>query len=84
MDSLNAMRWTLGLVSSLTFALGCAPPPQAGKGGKCHAITDCKPGLACIEGKCSADLSSIEGEVPEYEGEAPAPDAGTTADAGSP
>jgi hypothetical protein len=69
------MRLLFGVVVSLTFALSCAPPPQAGKGGKCHAITDCKPGLACIEGKCSTDLSSIEGEIPEYA----AADAGASA-----
>ena len=82
LDSLSPMRPVPALVMCLTFGLGCAPPPQAGKGGKCHAITDCKPGLACVEGKCTGDLSAIEGDVPEYEGETPtASDAGVPHDA---
>jgi hypothetical protein len=71
------MRPVPALVICLTFGLGCAPPPQAGKGGKCHAISDCKPGLACVEGKCTSDLSAIEGDVPDYPAETPvATDAG--------
>ena len=79
------MRLLLAVVLLLTLSLSCAPPPQAGKGGKCHAISDCKPGLACVEGKCSTDLSSLEGEVPEYPGETVgAAEAGAAPDAGSP
>jgi len=68
------------LVLMLVLGAACAAPAPKGRGGKCHSLSDCKPGLACIEGRCSTNLESIEGDVPEYE----EPDAGgaATTDAG--
>lgn len=72
----------------LVLVLGgaCAQADQRGKGGSCHSLSDCKPGLACVEGKCSSDLSSIEGDVPEYAepdaGGGAAPDGGAVGDGG--
>jgi hypothetical protein len=72
---------------ALVLGGGCAQADQHGKGGSCHSLSDCKPGLACIEGKCSADLSSVEGEVPEYAepdaGVGEAPDGGGGGEAGA-
>ena len=66
---------TRALVFALLLGPACAAPDPVGAGGKCHSLSDCKPGLACIEGRCSANLESIEGEVPEY----PVEDAGVVA-----
>jgi hypothetical protein len=63
------------LLFVLVLMGACAAPAPKGRGGKCHSLSDCKPGLACIEGVCSTDLSPVEGEVPDY-GE---PDAGVPA-----
>lgn len=66
-------QWAgLGLLGLGLMLASCDPPPLAGRGGECNSLSDCKPGLVCIEDKCSDDLSSIAGEVPEFA----APDAG--------
>jgi hypothetical protein len=54
------------LVLWLVLGAACSAPPLKGKGGVCHSLSDCKSGLACIDGKCSTDLTSIAGEVPDY------------------
>jgi hypothetical protein len=79
LGSLPEMRHAAALVICLTF--GCGAPPQAGSGGKCHALRDCKRGLACVERRCTRDLTPVEGRVPEYAEETPAapPDAGAEA-----
>jgi hypothetical protein len=60
---MNANR---ALLFAVVLAAACAPPAQKGRGGRCHSLSDCKPGLACVEGRCSADVAELEGEVPEY------------------
>jgi hypothetical protein len=50
----------------MVLFLACAPPAEEGKGGFCHSLSDCKAGLACIEGKCSTDLKTVKGTVPKY------------------
>ena len=63
------------------FALwgGCAAPALVGPGEACVSLSECQLGLTCIKGKCSDDLSSLEGEVPEYEDAAVVMDAGSAA-----
>ncbi len=41
--------------------LGCSAPPVHGEGGECYAITDCQPGLACADGRCTSDVSKLSG-----------------------
>jgi len=47
----------------LACAVGCSAPPTQGKGGACYALTDCKPGLVCDEGRCTNDLSRLAGQT---------------------
>jgi hypothetical protein len=56
----------LWLLTLGTLLASCDPPPLAGRGGECNSLSDCKPGLVCIEDKCSDDLSGIAGEVPVF------------------
>jgi hypothetical protein len=67
-------------------------------GGACQRSTQCQPGLACVSGKCSKDLSSIAatntvpmlgesagsvaGSAAGSGGEAPAADGGSGAGGG--
>lgn len=46
--------------------IGCDPPAQVGAGQECNSLSECKPGLTCIEGICDGDLTSIAGQVPVY------------------
>lgn len=75
-------------VSTRLLALGlllsaCDAPPLLSRGGNCHSLSDCEPGLTCVEGRCSDDLSSLRGEVPSYEmADAGALDAAVDAEAG--
>jgi hypothetical protein len=75
-------------VSTRLLALGlllsaCDAPPLVERGGNCHSLSDCQPGLTCVEGRCSDDLSSLRGEVPTYGmGDAGAVDAALDAEAG--
>lgn len=68
------MRFALLAVCAL-LGLACDAPPPRGKGGSCHSLSDCRAGLACVEGRCSSDVDELAGDVPEYAGEA-VPDAG--------
>jgi hypothetical protein len=63
-DSLRSVKAFIG--PWMVLFLACAPPAEEGKGGDCHSLSDCKPGLACIEGKCSTDLKTVKGTVPKY------------------
>lgn len=70
-----AMLW-------LAAGTGACSVEEGGAGQDCLRSAECAPGLVCIEGICSDDLSSIAdpGEVPmltpEDAGMAPEPDAG--------
>lgn len=49
--------WTRGV---LVLGVACGgPQPLGGEGAACVRAADCAPGLVCIEGACSADLSAI-------------------------
>jgi hypothetical protein len=54
------------LVGCIGAMLACDPPPLVGKGGACNSLSDCKPGLACLDEKCTDELDDIAGEVPVY------------------
>jgi hypothetical protein len=45
--------WTLALLA------GCSLSTTVESGGACQRSTQCRPGLACVSGKCSKDLRSI-------------------------
>ncbi len=52
--ALAAVAWT-----------SCASPQTAGgANAACYRIEDCQEGFACIKGKCSKNLSSIQGTSP--------------------
>ena len=56
-----------GILIACTCALfACDPAPLVGKGGACNSLSDCKPGLTCIDEKCTDDIEDIAGEVPVY------------------
>lgn len=79
-----ALRIVTGL--ALALAAGCSPPPTHGKGGACYAITDCKPGLACADGKCTSDVSKLaKGDAPPFTMfvDAAAADAGASTEGGA-
>jgi hypothetical protein len=86
----NRFDWYAAVmrVSTRLLALGlllsaCDAPPLVNRGGNCHSLSDCEPGLTCVEGRCSDDLSSLRGEVPSYEmADAAALDAAVDAEAG--
>lgn len=66
----NALLVKLGSVAAVLACSGlcaCGPVDEVGRGGRCYSLGECKAGLACIEGRCSDDLSSIVGEVPMFE-----------------
>jgi len=56
----------------------------AGDGESCVRSTECMAGLACVAGRCSADLSGLEGGTlpPRPVDAGPMPDAGPGMDAG--
>ena len=69
---------TLALLG-LAGASGCAAAPSNRPAGEtCLRASECAPGLACVEGLCSADLGAIGGMLPNLE--AGAPDAMAMAD----
>jgi hypothetical protein len=45
----------------------CGAPPLVEQGGRCHSLSDCEPGLTCVAGRCSTDLSSLMGQIPSYD-----------------
>jgi hypothetical protein len=68
------------LILSFAAALGCSGSAPAGdEGSPCFRALDCRGGLICVEGECSADLTPV---IPEGDGPAapdettPGPDAG--------
>jgi hypothetical protein len=78
-----AMRISTRLLALGLLLSACDAPPLVNRGGNCHSLSDCEPGLTCVEGRCSDDLSSLRGEVPSYEmGDAGALDAALDAEAG--
>jgi hypothetical protein len=66
----------VGLGGAASLA-GCDPPALVGRGGECNSLSDCKPGLVCIEERCTDEIGEIAGEVPVYGG-----DAGVVVDGG--
>ena len=65
----------VGLGGAANLA-GCDPPPLVGRGGECNSLSDCKPGLVCIEERCTDEIDEIAGEVPVYAGDAGVVDGG--------
>lgn len=63
------------LVGWIGAGFACDPAPLVGKGGACNSLSDCKPGLTCIEEKCTDEIEDIAGEVPVYATDAGAVDA---------
>jgi len=58
---------TLALLG-LAGASGCAAAPSNRPAGEtCLRASECAPGLACVEGLCSADLGAIGGMLPNLE-----------------
>jgi hypothetical protein len=55
------------LLTAFTLWGGCDAPALVGKGGECISLSECALGLTCVAGHCSDDLTSLEGETPEYE-----------------
>ncbi len=45
-------------MGTATLLAGCSLSTVRA-GGACQRSTQCQPGLACVSGKCSKDLSSI-------------------------
>ena len=52
-----SMRWLLPLAMLGCWA-GCSLE-HAKAGERCERSTQCEPGLGCVSGRCSKDLSSI-------------------------
>lgn len=61
------MRVSTPLLGLGLLLAACEAPPLVERGGSCHSLSDCAPGLTCVEGRCSDDLSSLRGDVPTYE-----------------
>jgi hypothetical protein len=69
LDSAGAstLRWSVWVAMLwLASGVGACSVEEAGAGQGCLRSAECAPGLVCIEGVCSDDLSSIAdpGEVP--------------------
>jgi hypothetical protein len=62
-----AMRRSTPWLGLCLLLAACEAPPLVERGGDCHSLSDCEPGLTCVERRCSDDLSSLRGEVPRYE-----------------
>jgi hypothetical protein len=52
------MRMSWLWLSAIGLLAGCSLSTVK-SGGACQRSTQCLPGLACVSGKCSKDLSSI-------------------------
>lgn len=69
-------RWAWWLTVFLGSIAGCTAKP-AGAGESCTRSSQCKVGLACIEGRCSSDLDALQNQsmvpmlMPEAPGEEP-------------
>jgi hypothetical protein len=63
MSAWKAAVIAVGVGASL---VACDPPPLVGRGGECNSLSDCKPGLVCIEDRCTDEIDEIAGEVPVY------------------
>lgn len=67
------------LLLVVMLLVGCSREVGAGgPGSPCVRAVQCMPGLACVNGMCSNDLSLLEG------GTVPVADAGMMLDAGAP
>jgi hypothetical protein len=79
--TLERMRWSAAV--GLLLAAGCGEAALGGQGDVCVRASQCEPGLACVAGTCSADLSGLEGGVvPSRDAGGMAMDAGAPLDAG--
>lgn len=68
-----------GVCFVLLILSACSSAPEGGvEGAACVRLAQCAPGLACVERRCTADLSSLgeAGVVPILDAGAPSPDAG--------
>jgi hypothetical protein len=54
------------LVGSIGALWACDPAPLVGKGAACNSLSDCKPGLTCLDEKCTDEIGDIAGDVPMY------------------
>jgi hypothetical protein len=55
----------------LGFVSGCSGRAEpAGPNEACFRALDCQPGLVCVEGRCTSDISPL---VPEGAGATPQP-----------
>lgn len=54
------MGRTLALLGLLGALVGCARSPSNGQeGAACVRLAQCAPGLACVDGACSTDLTAL-------------------------
>jgi hypothetical protein len=73
------MRWWLPAIG--VALLGCGDTASGlGAGETCIRTAQCDDGLACVAGRCSSDLTGLEGGG----GTVPSLDAGQPVDAGPP
>jgi hypothetical protein len=79
---MRASGWFVGAML-VTGIAACDPPAQVGGGQACNSLSECKPGLTCVEGVCEEDISSIAGEVPAYGDAAAGTGGAATGDAGA-
>lgn len=79
------MRFAFPLLACALALAGCGVndlPAAGSEGDECTRTFECGPGLACVMGACSGDLSGIEGALPA-DGGVPY-DGGMVVDSGSP
>lgn len=71
----------------LAFVSACSSPALKTKGARCHSLSECKAGLACVDFRCTSNLDDLagasrpppglpaEGEMPEGSQDAATPPA---------
>ncbi|MCB9596172.1 MAG: hypothetical protein H6719_25845 [Sandaracinaceae bacterium] len=57
------MRRALAIVAVAAALAGCEAAPLQPNGGSCVRASECQPGLGCVLGRCTNDLSGLEGGV---------------------
>jgi hypothetical protein len=76
------MRWWAAL-SGLLLLVGCGDTSLGAQGDVCVRASQCEPGLACVAGMCTSDLSGLEGGVvPNRDSGQMGMDSGPPADSG--
>ncbi len=76
------MRALATLAATIALA-GCNTTELQPSGGACFRASQCMPGLVCVMGRCTADLSGLEGgTVPSMDAGEVMIDAGEMIDAG--